>query len=133
MRHPSDMPIECRLSGDLPPLQERLCNVSEGGLRFLSHVQLEPGYPVSLRIPVADQEFTADAVVAWCRRSGEGFEVGVRFGDVEDQFCMRMVQQLCHIEAYRREVEREEGRHLSSEQAAREWVDLFAADFPSMS
>jgi hypothetical protein len=41
-----------------------------------------------------------------------------------------MVDQLCHIEAYRKRVLAEQGRKLSSEAAAWEWVARYAAGFP---
>lgn len=42
-----------------------------------------------------------------------------------------MVEQVCYIENYRQEVLRKEGRQLDGEAAAREWIDRFAASFPS--
>jgi hypothetical protein len=41
-----------------------------------------------------------------------------------------MVEQVCHIETYRRTVAGTEGRELSAEQAALEWIAKFAASFP---
>lgn len=114
-------------------MRETLRNVSNGGLCFHAHVELETGYRVLLRIPVIDQEFEAEGVVMWCRDDSPGYEVGVRFINVDDRFSIRMVEQLCYIEEYRCEVEREQGRRLSSEQAAAEWIEQFAAEFPSMS
>jgi hypothetical protein len=43
---------------------------------------------------------------------------------------MRMCEQVCHIENYRNEVKAAEGRELTPEQAAVEWVSKFAARFP---
>ena len=42
-----------------------------------------------------------------------------------------MVEQLCHIEHYRNEVNRKEGRDISSEEAATEWIAQFADKFPA--
>jgi hypothetical protein len=114
-------------------MREHLRNVSEGGLCFLAQVELEPGYPVHLRIPVIEQEFEADGIVVWCHHVATGYEVGVRFADAQDRYFVRLVEQLCYIEEYRREVERDEGRRLSSEEAAAEWIANFAAEFPTMS
>ncbi|MCZ7563309.1 MAG: hypothetical protein M5U08_05410 [Burkholderiales bacterium] len=41
-----------------------------------------------------------------------------------------MVEQVCHIEEYRRAVARDEGRTLSTEEAAAEWIAEYAARFP---
>lgn len=130
MRHPSGMPIQFEIDGDVPPLRERLRNVSEGGLCFCSSVPLQEDCAIHLAIPLRDRVFKTNAVVTWCKRVDCGYEVGVRFVDARALFGVRMVEQLCHIEQYREEVSRREGRDVSSEEAASEWIDRFAASFP---
>jgi hypothetical protein len=44
---------------------------------------------------------------------------------------VRLIEQICYIEHYRQEVLISEGRKLTSEQAALEWIEKFAQDFPS--
>jgi hypothetical protein len=61
-----------------------------------------------------------------------GYELGVTFLDAEDAFRARMVEQLCHIEDYRRSVMRTQGRELSLDEAATEWIEKFAEDFPEI-
>ncbi len=124
------MPLKVFLQGDMTPCRERLRNVSRSGLCFQSAIPLSQDDYVHLLIPVLDQQFEADAAVVWRRPSSAGYEIGVRFLDPDVQFAVRMVEQLCHSEAYRQEVLREEGRELSSEAAAEEWVARFAASFP---
>ena len=132
IRHPSHMPIRFDLQGDIHDRQEVLRNVSEGGLCFASGVAMEAGQSIRLTIPVLGQMFEVAGVVAWCRTTEAGHEVGVRFLSQQDRFCVRMVEQLCYIEEYRAEVERVEGRRISSEQAASEWVERFAETFPKL-
>ena len=67
------------------------------------------------------------------RRDGAGYEVGVSFLDAEDVFRARMVAQVCYIEDYRRSIARAEGRELSSEEAAGEWIARYAHKFPGAS
>jgi hypothetical protein len=43
---------------------------------------------------------------------------------------MRMVEQVCHIEQYKKELFEDEGRALTGEQAAMEWIKRFAEGFP---
>ena len=133
IRHPTGMPIQFSLEGDIPPLREHLRNVSEGGLCFCAHVSLDAGHIIHVRIPVIDQLFEADGIVTWCHITDCGYEIGVRFSQENDLFGVRMVEQLCYIEEYRLGVQRDEGRKLTSEEAASEWIALFAADFPRMS
>jgi hypothetical protein len=132
IRHPSHMPIRFDLQGDSPQHDEKLRNVSEGGLCFRSEMALEPGLAIRITIPLLGQEYATDGIVAWCQQAQNGFEVGVRFVSKQERFCVRMVEQLCYIEDYRMQVERNEGRTLSSEQAACEWIERFADRFPSM-
>ncbi len=132
IRHPSRMPIRFNLNGDLPRRDEYMRNVGEGGLCFATLVALDPGLPIRLVIPVFGQPFEIDGAVVWCRVAGRAYEVGVAFLTPQDQFCVRMLEQLCYIEDYRTQVEREEGRTLSSEQAAAEWVERFADKFPGL-
>jgi PilZ domain len=130
LRHPSSIPIELRV-GAAPQGRRILKDVGEGGLCFRAEQALEPGVEVHLVIPVRRPPFEADGVVAWCREVGQELQVGVRFTDAASAFALRMIEQLCHIESYRLEVARREGRELTSEAAAEEWIGRFAADFPS--
>ena len=77
-----------------------------------------------------DPAFRARVRVVWCRRTERGYRIGARFADAEDAFRARMVEQLCAIEDYRRRALEREGRHLSAEAAAHEWIERFADDFP---
>jgi len=46
-----------------------------------------------------------------------------------EHHAMRMIEQACHIEHYRK-VWSEKGRQLSAEEAAKEWIEQYAAAFP---
>ena len=74
--------------------------------------------------------FQAMGRVSWCRPEGNGFEIGIEFLNKDDMFSARMVEQVCHIEEYKQEVLLKEGRNLSSEEAALEWIKKYAKDFP---
>jgi len=134
IRHPLDVPIEIRteLLG-AASLQSH--DISLGGLAVHSDVPVAAGSLIEVRITHVDPAFEARARVAWCRpcRGGPGHEVGVSFLDREDVFRARMVVQICHIEDYRRSVARAEGRELTPEQAACEWIDKYAHKFPGAS
>ena len=132
IRHPSRMPIRFDLQGDVDHRDEHLRNVSEGGVCFATEVALDPGQSIRLTIPLLGQSHEIDGMVAWCRRTPGSYEVGVRFRSPEDRFSARMVEQLCYIEDYRQQVAREEGRRLTSEEAAKEWIERFAEHFPGL-
>jgi len=132
IRHPSSVPILFSVA-EGGAKEERLRDVCAGGLCFEARVRFEPGTEIHLAIPVQRPPFEADAVVAWCHTTGGGYRVGVRFNDDVSDFALRMVEQICHIEHYRRAVLHREGRHISSEQAATEWIARYADKFPQAS
>ena len=107
-------------------------NVGFGGLAFDSNFCPESGQLIELRIPTVDPPFVAKARVAWCRSNGNGgYLIGASFLDASDAFRSRMVQQVCSIENYRKEVKEREGRDLTTEQASTEWIEKFAGRFPT--
>ena len=74
------------------------------------------GYIIGPRI-------AAKARVAWCRPEDGGYLIGAAFRDASDAFRSRMVQQVCSIENYRKEMREKEGRSLTTEQASAEWIE----------
>lgn len=132
IRHPSSIPILFSIASGSGE-REFLHDVSAGGLCFEAHSRLAPGTQIHLSIPAQRPPFEADAVVAWCHSIATGYRIGVRFADDVSGFSLRMVEQLCHIEQYRLDVLRREGRSLNSEQAAAEWIVRYADRFPQAS
>lgn len=142
IRHPSDIPISFCVSEANVPVSHRVKDVSVGGLCFSSDSPVRRGTAIRIRIPLVLQPlgageevaqsagFDAEGVVAWCRREAKGYAVGVQFADPSARFGMRMVEQICHIEHYRADIFQSEGRSLTSEEAAREWIERYAAEFP---
>jgi len=129
IRHPTDIPIEIRLE-DRSCQHEPLRNVSRGGLCFL-HPQAAPvGSQVVVRIALTSPPFEAACRVTWCQADGNAWQVGVEFLDQDILFRLRMVEQICHIEHYRRTVSESQGRALSSQEAALEWIERYAEAFP---
>ena len=130
IRHPADIPIEVTAGDQLVHATRHIHNVSLGGLAFQSDGELEPGIIVEVRIPFVRPIFETKARVVWCRVREGGFELGVAFLDPEDAFRARLVEQVCHIENYRKVVYQAEGRLLTAEEAAMEWISKYASQFP---
>ena len=130
IRHTVDVPLEIKLLPNAAAQRNQSVNVSHGGLAFLVDQCLDIDQVIELRIPTVDPPFDAHARVAWCKPEGDRFLVGVEFLDAGDAFESRMVQQVCAIESYRREVAEQEGRALDSQQAAAEWIQKYAGRFP---
>lgn len=130
IRHPADIPIEVSAAGTSVRPVRHTFNVSVGGLAFESNFAFLPDAIVAIRIPGVRPVFETRARVVWCSVGAQGYELGVEFLDPEDAFRARMVEQVCHIEEYRDEVRRTEGRRLTAEEAAMEWIGKHAAEFP---
>lgn len=130
IRHPANIPIEVKARGLLTHEIQHVDNLSVGGLAFRSDREFATGNVVDIRIPFVRPAFEVEARVVWCRRNGDSFLLGVEFLDHDDAFMVRMVEQVCQIENYQREVYRADGRLLTSEEAASEWIGKYAANFP---
>lgn len=149
IRHTVDVPIEYRMIdanehpdlGPLPadaPAAEGTTgsghsrNVGFGGLAFESNFCPRTGELIELHIPTVNPPFVARARVAWCRSEPTGgYLIGASFLDASDAFRSRMVQQVCSIENYRKEVKQREGRDLTVAEASAEWIEKFAGRFPT--
>jgi len=133
IRHPSDIPIEFNVEGgDEEHLKDSLNDVSFGGLSFNSRQNIPLGSQVFITISFVDPPFQSFAKVKWCAKQGDGFVVGVSFNDPEDAYRARMIEQICYIEHYKREVLERDGRNLTGEEAASEWITLYADKFPKI-
>ena len=113
-------------------VDQTITNVSLGGLAFMSPSPLEVLQRVTICIPLLQQDNHLAGNVVWCEKTGSGYEIGIEFEKSRDAFRLRMIEQICHIEHYRKEVERQEGRVLTSQEAAGEWISKYAGDFPAL-
>lgn len=130
IRHPAGIPIEVKAQGEMTHGIHNIVNLGVGGLAFRCPRDFAQGEVVEIRIAFVQPPFDAEARVAWCKPHGSGFELGIEFLNREDAYMARMVEQVCHIENYQKTVSRTEGRQLSLEDAAREWISKYAAKFP---
>lgn len=131
IRHPTDSPVQIELESVVASREEYLSNISEGGICFRSRVLLAPGTMIHIGIPIVNPKFECTGRVVWCEHRETHFDVGVRFFRSDHIFRLRTVEQICHIEPYK-EVAAREGRCLTSEQAAIEWIEKNAATFPAL-
>jgi len=113
-------------------IDQTITNVGLGGLAFVSQKPFEILQRVRICIPLLQQDNYLVGNVVWCEKSGKSYEIGIEFEKTRDAFRIRMIEQICHIEHYRKEVERLEGRELSAQEAAGEWISKYAGDFPAL-
>jgi len=124
-RHPVDVPIQVFLNQEQ---EECTVDLGQGGMAFITNVRIEKGTVITIRIPFVSPPFEVNCVVCWQQEIAGYFETGVAFRDKETAFRARMVEQVCHIKAYH-EKQKQQGRLLTFEQSASEWINRYAADF----
>ena len=131
IRHPSDIPIFVATEKANNQMNLALNNISTGGLAFDTPTFLEEGSVVNIKINSVKPSFRVKGIVAWCEPKEAHFEVGVEFIGHKDAYRVRMVEQVCHIEHYKKAVKANEGRNISGEAAACEWIEKYASTFPN--
>ncbi|MBT3294540.1 MAG: PilZ domain-containing protein [Verrucomicrobia bacterium] len=133
-RHPTSVPIECRVDGhgDYAPHEVR--DVSHGGIAFVSDRPYELGDIVELRYPTLTHPETVRGMIVWTVAADGGASPthinGLSFSDPSARYHGRIVEQICHIEDYRIEQRKQQARDLTHGEAAAEWIAANAADFP---
>ena len=130
IRHTADVPLEVRTVRESRRASRRGVNVSFGGLAFESDDPLAHGTTLEVRIDQVKPPFEAHARVVHCEPEGDHYCIGVQFLDAGDAFRARMVEQVCSIDRYRQQVREREGRELTGQEAAEEWIRDHAARFP---
>jgi hypothetical protein len=130
IRHPAEITIEVKARGQSTHDTHNTVNLSIGGLAFRCDREFAPGDVVEIRVPFVRPPFEVEARVAWCKAREGHYEIGVEFLNPDDVFMTRMVEQVCQIENYKQDILRTEGRLLSPEEAATEWLFKYAAKFP---
>ena len=142
--HPREIPIHIipntlhsphqTASKQSPELISEL-SLCRGGLRCDSDVFVPPSTAVSLKVGIEasldGHDITTTGWVLWCQRLENRYLLSIGFTDPQTIFKIRMIEQACEIECYRRRQKRY-GRFLSAEQAAKEWIENHAADFPQL-
>lgn len=136
IRHPVEIPVNITVSNhslvevDVSSFSNQsLSNISEGGLAFCLYTPIKKGMKVSVSMPTISPVLCATGTAVWCKPFEDIYEVGVQFADNNEAFKARMVAQLSHIEHYKDTVQSKEGRYLSRDEAALEWIVQHAEEF----
>ncbi|WP_339675834.1 PilZ domain-containing protein [uncultured Zhongshania sp.] len=129
IRHSSEFPVAVKVSGEAGSRRGCLRDLSVAGLSFDVASKIDVGSKINFYVPSLSDEPAGRGHVVWCRPLCASYRLGVEFETEQDAYRTRMVEQVCQIENYRREVKELEGRVLEPEDAAVEWIESYAADF----
>ena len=134
-RHPISVPITLSTAKKKKEGRSESLDVSLGGLSFLWPRRLSKGVLVDVNIAVKDKLFGVKSRVAYTtedRKTGK-FRTGVCFADYPSAFMARLAEEMLEIQRYRKNLSRQLGREIPEEEAANEWIQKYAANFPVLS
>ena len=128
IRHPDEFPIEFDLteSTSTPNPLASLQLVCHSSTPFQS------GEVIAIKIPSISPQLKINGTVESCENKQEGYELGIAFNN-DALMRIRMLEQLCYIQRYRNHVLAIEGRDISDQDAALEWIGKYAHLFPCSS
>ena len=119
----SDLSVRLRHARRDGSRARTLQNISVGGIACYSDEPVPTGERVAIEMAIGDQSVQLEGCVVWCRAATGGrFELGLRFEDGAADSREQLCHELAEIEHYRHEVLMLEGRQLSSDAAALEWM-----------
>ncbi len=133
-REATSLPVEVTLDNRQTDQidKDQITNVSLGGLCFVANQDVAIGTRVKVKFPILNQICGLAGKVVWCHKSNLKFEVGLEFEDPNQVQRLKTVEQIHHIEQFRKEVLSTEGRKITSEQAAFEWTNKYAGEFNAL-
>lgn len=116
--HQDNSTAAVQLMGDILP---------DDSLVLSSALAFEVGKPARLAVCFLEQSFQVKGAVESCTRIGSSFLLNFRLHQ-QDKLQTRMLLQLSEIEQYRH-YQLSQGRVVSIDEAASEWVKRYAEDF----
>ncbi|MDX8403906.1 MAG: PilZ domain-containing protein [Mariprofundaceae bacterium] len=132
IHHPEQVPVEIQALDCSESYSEPVDGSCLGELAIHCLSSFRVGAVVELHVPMFDSGILLHGHVIWFHKAGGGYLIGISFQSEDEAFRMRMVEQLCHIEAYRKDVAAKQGRILTREEAAAEWIARYSEDFPEV-
>jgi len=130
IHHPSAFPLSCKRLWFDREINHSTENEQTIGLCFRSEKYLKPGIKVEIAIPLRGEVQIFRGKVVLVRNMDDHFEIGMWLTP-EDVHRARVVEQICHIETYLRTKRHQDGPFVNDERVAEEWVNKYAAAFPS--
>jgi hypothetical protein len=126
IRHSAVLPLHSHREGDPAKPPGELRNISYGGIAFVSSEPYKPGDVIEVDFPALRRRKGSKGEVVWsCLLDSEHpsrYMNAMKFVEENTHFQVRLIEQVCHIEGYRR-AEQQRGRKLSPQEAADECLE----------
>ncbi|MFC1492707.1 hypothetical protein ACFL6O_02005 [candidate division KSB1 bacterium] len=127
--HPPIIPVTINKCDEPEREKKNLRKKDRIRLEIQTDVFVEPKTGVKIIYPVTDKDYIVTGVVVRCDKENGHYNLVVEFVDTNNITRVRMVEQICRIELYKRQVLNNEARSITKTQAALEWIDKYAKDF----
>ena len=131
--HPTGYPLACRRLW-FKHKQDDYLGEEPGniGLCFISEKYIKPGTSLEICINLRGEDHKFYGKVVLVKNLEDRFEIGLWLSSKTESAKIRIVEQICHIEAYLQHKRYREGPFISRERVTEEWISRFAATFPSL-
>jgi len=100
IRHPAEIPVKYKLSGEKRKRTDTTKNISFGGLCFRTSSFIEPGTKITLRFPTVHPEVELTGTVVWCLEKEDQVDVGVEFEDEKEAYRVKIIEEICYSKKY---------------------------------
>ena len=133
IHHPTGYPLECRRLWFKQKNDDPFTD-DQGiiGLCFISEKYIKPGTSLEISINLRGETHKFKGKVVLVKSLDTQYELGLWLSNKADSAKIRIVEQICHIEAYLQHKRYREGPFISRERITEEWISRFAATFPSL-
>jgi len=134
INHPSGFPIEIQpISFSKLKAESPASGNSRLGLLFKTDIFIKPGQAIEITIPLGDANECLVGRVVLVRHQIDYFEIGLCLTHPEATSRLRIVEQICHIEAYLHQKKFTDGPYtINRDLLTREWIAQYAAKVPSL-
>lgn len=130
IRHPEQIAIELTPSHSCS-YEHSAPSAPALGLICSSPTPFTKGSALNVNFPEAP--FTRHAItgtVLKCTPQHQHYELAIEFNSADSTMHLRMVEQQAYISLYQQHIAHYQGRILSEDAAALEWIERYAAWFP---
>ncbi len=115
-----EAPLQYALADIVAHQEEYVQNINPAGLCFKAKRHLKKGATIFVEMPLPT--IKKESKVLWCRKSNGHYNVGIQFMHKDGETPHPLIDQGCDIEDYKSNVLEKDGRVLTGEEAALEWL-----------
>ena len=94
IRHPVEIPIEYKITGDPHTHSDAASNVSLGGLCFQSAAPIATGTLISLSFPSINSGVEITGKVVWCSQKETHIDIGIEFQTRSEAYMAKTIEEL---------------------------------------